>query len=116
MAKQVIILGKTTNDVWDNLQLLLWFPITAAGTLKTQANGSAWPKASASENQAIQTGAVQEEVFTVPVPVGLSASNPAAVEAWLQQMWINRNAQINGVGEGQFANVVDDSGAWGMSQ
>lgn len=116
MAKQVIILDQTINDVWANLQGVFWFPITSAGTLKPQSNGSVWSKASPQESAQIESGAVQEESFSLPVPVGLAMSNATAVQAWLQAMWNNRNAQINGVGQNQFANVIYDPAGGGWVQ
>jgi hypothetical protein len=104
MAKQIIVLGASTDPILTSISCVFWYPITS-GT-KAQANGSLWANASAAENTAIQNGTVLEESRGFQFPSGLTAAN---IKAFLVQYWTNRNAQINGVGPGLFANVFDDS-------
>jgi hypothetical protein len=104
MAKQIIILGVSTDNIMLNVSCVFWFPITSGA--KAQASGSAWAGATTGENTAIQNGSVQEEQNTFSFPVGLAVAN---IKAFLVQYWTNRNARVNGVGQGLFASVFDDS-------
>jgi hypothetical protein len=104
MAKQIIILGSVSDNIMLNASCLFWFPITSGA--KAQSSGSVWSGASTAENTAIQNGSVQEEQGNFSFPVGLPVAN---IKAFLLQYWVNRNARINGVGQGLYANVYDDS-------
>jgi hypothetical protein len=104
MAKQIIILGVSTDPVINNVSAVFWFPITS-GKLIT-AGVSAWSGASAAENAAIQSGSVLEEQRNFQFPTGTPT---ATMKAFLQQYFTSRNTQISGVGPAQFNGVFDDS-------
>ena len=104
MAKQIIILGVTTTPLLNSINCVFWYPISSSA--KAVSGISVWPGASAAENQAIQAGSVLEETQSFQFPVGFT---PASIKAFLLQYWANRNAQLAGVGPGQFANVFEDS-------
>lgn len=105
MAKKIIILGASSqNSVNMAIQCVFWFPITSG--LMPQTAQSAWGGASISENTAITTGAVLEELQNFPFPLGYPT---AMIEAYVLQYWANRNAQINGKGPATFAGVFNDS-------
>ena len=109
---KVIVLGKSTSGSWDTFNLLFWYDI--ASGQKSQTAGSAWPNATATDNTAIQNGSVLEEPQNIMFPAGLAASNAAAVEAYINQAWNNRNAELNGVGPAQFVNITESpTGVWG---
>jgi len=105
MAKQVIVLQRSTNGTQQTIQAAFWFAITS-GAAPVTAN-SAWAGASAAENQAIQNGSVLEEVQALTVPIGLAAAN---IKATLQQAWTERNNQLAGIGPNVFSGVFFDSG------
>jgi hypothetical protein len=107
MANQIIILGSNINSVFTTVSLVFWYPITT-GALAT-GGVSAWPKASAAENAAIQAGTILEEQQSFQFPTGLTA---AQMETYLLQYWTNRNAQLNGQGPGMFQNVGYNGTAW----
>jgi hypothetical protein len=107
MANQIIILGSSTSNGMLSLQLVFWFPISSGQ--KVAAGVSAWPNASVAENTAIQNGSILEEQGGFSFPVGLPAAN---IEAYLLQYWTNRNAQIGGVGPGQYQNFGYNGSAW----
>ena len=104
MAKQIIILGVTTTPLLNSMNCVFWYPISSSP--KPVSGISGWAGASSAENQAIQAGTVLEEVGSFQFPVGFAT---ASIKAFLLQYWTNRNAQLAGVGPGQFANVFDDS-------
>jgi len=104
MAARIIILGSSINSVFLTANCVFWYPITSGQ--KATTGVSAWPGASAAENAAIQNGSILEETITFPFPTGLPVPN---LQAFLLQYWTNRNAQINGVGPGLYANAGYDS-------
>jgi hypothetical protein len=104
MAKQIIVLGASQNSLWTSVNAVLWFPITSG--VKAQTTGSAWAGASAPENAAIQAGTVLEEQGSFNFPTGLAV---ASIKDFLLTYYARRNAQINGVGQGLYAGVFDDS-------
>lgn len=116
MAKKIIVLPQSTDGIMVSYSVAFWYPITS--TPRPQTNGSAWIAsgtslgASTAENQAIQAGTVQEELKGFSFPVGLAT---AAIEAYLQQYWTNRNAQINGIGGNQYYGVAFDGTTWAAS-
>ncbi len=107
MTTQIIILGSSINSVFTTVNLVFWFPITAGA--QAASGVSAWPKASAAENAAIQAGTILEEQQTFQFPTGMTA---AQMENYCLQYWTNRNAQLNGQGPGMFANVGYNGTAW----
>lgn len=117
MAKQVIVLTKSSSESEVTYTCAMWYAITSG--IRTQTAGSAWVPngssagASAAENTAIQNGTVLEEVQTFTFPV----STPSAdMEAYILQAWTNRNAQINGVGPNQYYGTFHDSTTgWGTA-
>ena len=107
---QIVILGSSLNSVMLTLNLVFWYQITSGP--KAISGISAWPGASTAENTALQSGAILEEVTSFSFPVGVSV---ASIEAFLQQYWSNRNAQINGIGPGLYQNYGFVNGAWTAS-
>jgi hypothetical protein len=107
MANQIIILGSSLNSVMLNINLVFWYPITSGQAATSGV--SAWPKASAAENTAIQNGSILEEVTSFSFPVGTPVAN---IEAFLLQYWTNRNAQIGGIGPGLYQNYGYTGSAW----
>lgn len=107
MATQIIITGAVNGGVMSSMTVVFWYPVTVGA--KAVAGVSAWASASAAENTAIQNGSIIEEVQTFQFPSGLSAAN---VEAFLNQYFTNRNAQINNIGPGLFANIGYNGIAW----
>jgi hypothetical protein len=116
-AKQIIVLGKSQTETEVTYNVLFWFPITSKP--QPQTTGSAWTPvtgistgAAAAENTAIQNGTVKEESYSFSFPVGTPV---ATIEAYLQQAWTNRNAQIAGVGAYQYYGSYYDGAAWGQT-
>lgn len=103
MAKEIIVLGTSTDPVVMTVDCVFWYPITSG---QKATSGSVWSGASTAENTAIQGGSVLEEVRSFQFPVGFATAN---IKAYLVQYWVNRNTQINGVGPGLYQNVYDDS-------
>src|SRR5277367_6269330 len=104
MAKEIIVLSQSSNGTQVNYNGLFWFAITSKAVPQTA--GSAWVAEagvstgpSGAENTAIQNGSVKEEPWGYSFPVATPIS---AIEAFLQQAWTNRNAQLNGVGGYQY--------------
>jgi hypothetical protein len=104
MAKQIVVLSQDSNGTEVSYTVALWFPITSGA--RVQTSGSVWTGASAAENSAIQAGTVKEETVGRSFPVGTTA---AAIKSVLQQMWTERNAQINGIGPNVFYGIFFDS-------
>lgn len=104
MAKQIIVLGKTTNGATDNLSLVFWYAISSGALVRT--NGSEWSGASTAENTAIQNGTVLEEQQAFSFPVGTATTT---IKDVLNKAWALRNSQINGIGPAQYAGVFFDS-------
>ena len=104
MAKQIIVLNQSSNGTSVNYSVALWYPITAGVTPTTL--GSQWSGASTAENNAILAGTVIEEIGSHSFPVGVSTS---AIKAVFNQMWTDRNTQINGIGPNQYFGVFFDS-------
>lgn len=104
MAKQIIVLGKSTNGPFDNYQFAFWYQITTGA--KAQTGGSVWPGASAAENTAIQNGLVLEEVENITVPVN---SATTTVKDLANKRWTTRNGEVNGIGPAQYNGVFFDS-------
>jgi hypothetical protein len=103
MAKQAIVLAQNSNGTTQNVQVAFWFPITTG--MVTGSSGSVWTGASTTENQAIQTGAVREEVETFSFPV---STNVTAIKTVINQFWTDRNAQIGGNGANLWYGVYYD--------
>lgn len=104
MAKEIIVLTQSTNGTNVDYRIAFWYPITAG--VATTSLGSVWAGASAAENNAILAGTVVEETFSYAFPVGTPAT---AIKPVLQQVWIDRNAQIGGIGPNIFFGVFFDS-------
>jgi len=104
MAKKIIIIGASVSPIIYNINVVFWYPITSGQ--KTTTGTSAWPGASAAENTALQNGSVLEELQSFQFPIGMSTTN---MKAQLDQYWTNRNANLNGIGPGLFANIYEDS-------
>lgn len=114
MPKQIIVQSQSTSETEVIYNVLFWFPITKQPV--TQTAGSSWTPsgtslgASSAENQAIQAGTVKEEGHSYVFPINLAVAN---IEAFLQQAWANRNAQLNGQGANQFYGSFFDGTTWG---
>jgi hypothetical protein len=113
-TKQIIVLSQSTSETEVAYTVLFWYPITKQPVPQTA--GSAWVAsgtstgAASAENQAIQAGTIKEEARGFTFPVGLTVS---AIEAFLQQTWANRNAELNGQGPNQYYGSYFDGTAWG---
>jgi hypothetical protein len=104
MAKEIIVLTQATNGTTVDYKIAFWYPITSG--VATTTLGSVWSGASTAENNAILAGTVIEEVSSYSFPVGTPAT---AIKPVLQQVWTDRNAQINGIGPNVFFGVFFDS-------
>lgn len=103
MAKEAIVLQKSSNGTEQTFSVAMWYPITSGAAPVT--SNSAWPGASAAGNTAIQNGSVIEELRSYSFPVNTPA---AAIKAVLQQAWKERNAQIGGVRPDVYEGVYLD--------
>jgi hypothetical protein len=104
MAKQIVVLGKSTSGPYDNYQFAFWYPITSGALARTA--GSVWPGASTSENTAIQNGSVLEEVESIQVPINTAT---ATVKDLANKRWVTRNSEFNSIGPNQYNGVFFDS-------
>lgn len=112
---EVIALDESFSETSFTLRFAFWFPITKNPTPQPGSAGSVWTAsgtsagATVAQNTAIQNGTILEEVRTFTFPVGTPV---AAIEAVVQQAWIERNAQINGQGANQFYGDYFNGAAW----
>jgi len=113
VSKRVIILEKLSNSplvfryaLWADVPLARqpFYAVTQAGTV------SAWKDASASDNAAIQSGAVKETVDTINLS---QAQTVADAQAALQAIWAAYQAATNAFDPWQrYGTFMDASNNW----
>lgn len=102
--KQIIALDTASNGTDNFYRIAFWFPVTSG--VRTTSVVSQWSGASVAENSAITSGTVIEEVKTFDFSIGTPT---ATIKSVIQQAWVNRNAQINGVGPNSVFGIFFDS-------
>ena len=115
-VKRIIVLTQNSNETEISYSGLFWIPITSG--VRIQTSGSNWSAsggsagASTAENTAIQNGSIAEVAWGYSFPVGTSVGT---IEAFLQQAWANKNAEINGIGPNQYYGSWWDGTTWSSS-
>jgi len=115
-VKRIIVLTQNSSETEINYSGLFWIPITSG--VRIQTAGSAWVAngtstgAAAAENTAIQNGTISEIGWNFSFPVGTAV---ATIEAFLQQAWTNKNAQVNAIGANQYYGSWYDGTIWSSS-
>jgi hypothetical protein len=113
---QVIVLTESSNGINTTYSGVFWFPITSG--VRPVSSGSAWmasgSSAGATQTQinAINAGTILEVPWSFTFPTGFSV---ASIQAFVQQAWVNANAQLNGVGPNLYYGYNWNGTSWANS-
>jgi len=107
---RVIILNSTLEDP-NTFQTVFWADVPTARQLHfaDPNKKSAWPDATAADNQALQNGSVMEQTGTLRYQQG---TGMAAIQAAMQQQWTDFQARVSNTNPWQRYGTTWDGNAW----